>query len=316
MTPSGGNRYVALNTREPPFDDINVRKAVIANSDRAALRATRGGALSATIATHFIPPGVPGFEEAGGVAGPQGSEFDFVQNPKGDPRSGRLVHEEGRLLEREVRGRTARSPWSATTRRPGATRPRWSRTSSSSWASTSTSSRSTTTVMYTKFCDVPENSPDVCPNVGWARTSTTRSPSSIPRSTARRSCRRTTPTGRCSTTSRSTRRSDEADDDQRPRRAGSGVGQDRRRDHRRWLGDPVALGQPGEHRVGGRARRDQPVQLELRTCRSRRCQVGAVRGKTPEQVEGPAAPGRRGPFPAQPARAPLHSQTRALGDRQ
>ena len=36
--PSGGNRYIALNTAEPPFDDINVRKAVIANSDRVALR--------------------------------------------------------------------------------------------------------------------------------------------------------------------------------------------------------------------------------------------------------------------------------------
>ena len=28
LTPSGGNRYVALNTSRPPFDDINVRKAV------------------------------------------------------------------------------------------------------------------------------------------------------------------------------------------------------------------------------------------------------------------------------------------------
>ena len=40
VTPSGGNRYVSLNTSRPPFDDINIRKAVVANSDRVALRAT------------------------------------------------------------------------------------------------------------------------------------------------------------------------------------------------------------------------------------------------------------------------------------
>ena len=39
--------HVALNMSKPPFDNINVRKAVIANSDREALRATRGGISSA-----------------------------------------------------------------------------------------------------------------------------------------------------------------------------------------------------------------------------------------------------------------------------
>ena len=41
--------------------------------------------LVGAVATHFIPPGMPGFDQAGGLAGPQGSEFDFVQNPTGDP---------------------------------------------------------------------------------------------------------------------------------------------------------------------------------------------------------------------------------------
>ena len=31
--------------------------------------------------THFIPPGISGFEEAGGEKGPG---FDFLANPKGD----------------------------------------------------------------------------------------------------------------------------------------------------------------------------------------------------------------------------------------
>src|SRR5262249_37940273 len=81
ITPSGGNRYVALNTTKPPFDDLNVRKAVLAGSNRDQLRATRGGPLTGTIATHFIPPNVPGFDEAGGTAGP---DLDFLKNPNGD----------------------------------------------------------------------------------------------------------------------------------------------------------------------------------------------------------------------------------------
>ena len=41
LTPAGANRYVAFNTTKPPFNNINVRKAAIAVSDRNALRATR-----------------------------------------------------------------------------------------------------------------------------------------------------------------------------------------------------------------------------------------------------------------------------------
>ena len=65
----GSNRFVALNTRIAPFDDLNVRKAVLAVFDREAMLLTRGGSAVGEIATHFLPPGFPGFEEAGGSAG-------------------------------------------------------------------------------------------------------------------------------------------------------------------------------------------------------------------------------------------------------
>jgi peptide/nickel transport system substrate-binding protein len=77
-----GYRHIALNTQLPPFDDINVRKAVIANSDREALRNTRGGPLLGPVATHYISPGFPGFEESGGL---EGFGLDFLANPNGDP---------------------------------------------------------------------------------------------------------------------------------------------------------------------------------------------------------------------------------------
>jgi peptide/nickel transport system substrate-binding protein len=75
IVPSGGVRYIALNTRVKPFDDVNVRRAISAAIDRTALRQTRGGPSLGTLATHFIPPGIQGYDEGGGAKGPG---FDFT----------------------------------------------------------------------------------------------------------------------------------------------------------------------------------------------------------------------------------------------
>ena len=81
VLPSQGNRYISLNTRIKPLDDVNVRRAIFAVTDREELRLTRGGETLGTVANHFIPPEIPGFEEAGGEAGPG---FDFTRNPNGE----------------------------------------------------------------------------------------------------------------------------------------------------------------------------------------------------------------------------------------
>jgi peptide/nickel transport system substrate-binding protein len=78
---SDGNRYINLNVTIPPLNNVWVRRAISAVIDRNALRLTRGGATLGTVATHFSPPGMPGFAEAGGVAGPG---FPWVSNPNGD----------------------------------------------------------------------------------------------------------------------------------------------------------------------------------------------------------------------------------------
>ena len=57
LVPSGGGRWIAMNTTVPPFDDVNVRRAVIAGFNREAMRLTFGGAVSGDIPTHFLPPG-------------------------------------------------------------------------------------------------------------------------------------------------------------------------------------------------------------------------------------------------------------------
>ena len=76
-----GTYYAALNTTVPPFNNVNLRKAVVAASNRSAYALARGGQLVATVSTHFIYPEVPGFQQAGGAAG---FGQDFVSHPDGD----------------------------------------------------------------------------------------------------------------------------------------------------------------------------------------------------------------------------------------
>jgi len=80
IVPSQGNRFITLNTTVKPFDDVNVRRAAAAVIDRQGLRLTRGGPTLGPVATHYLPPGVPAFEEAGGEDG----TFDFMKNLRGD----------------------------------------------------------------------------------------------------------------------------------------------------------------------------------------------------------------------------------------
>ena len=79
--PTGGYRYFPMNTTIKPFDNINVRKAVLAGFDREAALKARGGKATGDVASHFLPPEFPGFEEAGGQAG---TGVDFLKNPRGD----------------------------------------------------------------------------------------------------------------------------------------------------------------------------------------------------------------------------------------
>jgi peptide/nickel transport system substrate-binding protein len=76
-----GQYYASLNTSRPPFDNVNLRRAAVAISDRSAYLLARGGKLVGQVATHFLGPEVPGFQEAGGA---KGFGIDFVSNPGGN----------------------------------------------------------------------------------------------------------------------------------------------------------------------------------------------------------------------------------------
>lgn len=80
ITPGDSFRLIALNTTVKPLDNINVRKAIAAVIDKNALIITRGGPKIGEPATHFLPPFMPGFAEAGG----RSTTFDYMKNPSGD----------------------------------------------------------------------------------------------------------------------------------------------------------------------------------------------------------------------------------------
>jgi peptide/nickel transport system substrate-binding protein len=165
LAPSGGNRYISMNTTIPPFDDVNVRKAVVAAADREALRLARGGELVGPIANHFIPPGIPGFEEAGGLEGPG---FDFLENPQGDPElaaeymrkagyeSGKYEGDEELLLVGENAGIDKEQTEIA-------------RDLFESLGFKLNARQVDGDVMYTEFCQVPDAEVAICPTVGWLK---------------------------------------------------------------------------------------------------------------------------------------------------
>jgi peptide/nickel transport system substrate-binding protein len=164
-SPSGGNRYLALNTQKPPFDDINVRKAVIAGANRTALRNTRGGPLVGPVATHFIPPGIPGFEEAGGV---EGTGIDYLENVDGDMEVATSYMEEAGFESGQCEGNCR-----VTVVGDGALP---DKDTTDVFVGTLEElgfevdvQNVARDVMYTRFCNVPENMPNVCPSVGWLK---------------------------------------------------------------------------------------------------------------------------------------------------
>jgi peptide/nickel transport system substrate-binding protein len=76
-----GDYYASLNMQVPPFNNINLRKAAIAASDRQAYLLARGGNLVGSVMTHFLFPEVPGFQQSGGY---KGFGQDYLASPTGN----------------------------------------------------------------------------------------------------------------------------------------------------------------------------------------------------------------------------------------
>jgi peptide/nickel transport system substrate-binding protein len=160
----GGTRWIALNTTEKPFDNINVRKAVIAGFDRNALRLTRGGAEIGAIATHFIPPGLPGFEESGGEKG--FSEFDFMQKPEGDQALMQKYLDAAKADGVDISG-LDKLLYVATNADPGNQTAQVASGQLEKMGFKLNYRKVPQDTLYTKFCGIPKSKYVICPNVGW-----------------------------------------------------------------------------------------------------------------------------------------------------
>jgi peptide/nickel transport system substrate-binding protein len=172
FVPSGGTRYIAFDTKVKPFDNINVRKAIIASSNRDALRLTRGGKVLGDIATGWIPPGIPGFEEAGGLK--QNADLDYLAHPDGDPAVAKkymlAAKEQDPSLPIDANGK-----WTggekvltiATNADPGKKTAEVFQGQMQQLGFKLNFRIVPQDTLYTKFCGVPKQNVAICPNVGW-----------------------------------------------------------------------------------------------------------------------------------------------------
>jgi peptide/nickel transport system substrate-binding protein len=166
ISPGGGAHYIAVNNKVGPFKNVDLRKALWAALNRTAMDKARGGELVTTVATHYIYPTINGFEQAGGVKGPQGSQFDFNQYPEGNIKvaekymklagyptgkytghetvtivgaTGDPFEEDSQIVQETVKNLGFPVKYSAVE----------------------------TSTMYAKYCNVPKEEITICPSVGW-----------------------------------------------------------------------------------------------------------------------------------------------------
>ncbi|MGI8713685.1 MAG: ABC transporter substrate-binding protein [Solirubrobacteraceae bacterium] len=165
FTPGSGDHYLTMDTQAGVFKNVNIRRAMWAALDRMAIVKARGGLLVAEPGTHFLYPGVTGYDQAGGAAGPQ---VDFNKNVNGDPAvaakymkaagypSGKYT---GSQTTQIVLGSGGNSPAISQIVQNAAT-------SIGLKAKVSLVDQS---VMYSKYCGVPKQEIDACPTAGWIR---------------------------------------------------------------------------------------------------------------------------------------------------
>ena len=163
FTPTGGSRYIALNTSKPPFNKLAVRKAVAYVLDRNAMRLTRGGEIDGRIATHFIDPGFgsQGFTQAGG--------FSFNPFPTAGFR-GNVAKAKELLRQAGYANGMYTGPqltMVADNTPPGSNTAQVVAADLAKIGIKVKTISVTHSTMYTRFCNVPKNEPNICPNVGW-----------------------------------------------------------------------------------------------------------------------------------------------------
>jgi peptide/nickel transport system substrate-binding protein len=163
FTPTPGSRFVALNTQKPPFNNKYVRMAVAYVLDRNAMRLTRGGAIDGKIATHFISPDFQnhGFDQAGGYGfNPFPSANNAGDVAKAEAMLKKAGFKSGKYTGPQITQAADNTP-------PGSNTAAVVANSLAKIGMNVKTISVEHSAMYTRFCGVPKNEPNICPNVGW-----------------------------------------------------------------------------------------------------------------------------------------------------
>jgi peptide/nickel transport system substrate-binding protein len=166
ISPGGGAHYIGVNNKVGAFKNVDLRKALWAGLDRTAMDKARGGELVTNVATHFIYPTINGFEQAGGLKGPAGPQFEFNDYPEGNMKVAEKYiklagYPSGKYTGHEtitVVGSTG-SPAEEDAEIVEQTLKNLGFPVKFTLVEAST--------MYAKYCNVPKEEITVCPNVGW-----------------------------------------------------------------------------------------------------------------------------------------------------
>jgi peptide/nickel transport system substrate-binding protein len=161
---SNGLRYIALNSTVKPLDNVDFRRAIAAVIDRTALRLTRGGPAIGTLATHFLAPGQPGFDLAGGTAGPG---YDFYANPNGNVSLAESYLKKAGYPSGKYTGPPLLMVADNT---PPASNTAQAVQSQLSQIGIKLTFREVPhATMLSKFCEVPKAMVAICPTLGWGQ---------------------------------------------------------------------------------------------------------------------------------------------------
>ena len=143
---------------------MNVRRAVLAGIDRDALRKVQGGAIRRPLATHLIPPSLPGFAQAGGRAG---RRLDFIGNPRGDMGVAARYFRAAGFASGRYEGSTPCSSRASTT--PDEAHGASSRALAAADGLRRPHPLVTTETFFTKFCGTPALKVNACAGWSWFR---------------------------------------------------------------------------------------------------------------------------------------------------
>ena len=164
--PGGGWRMISMDNSRPPFDDIDVRKAVIAGFDRNSARQQRGGEALGPIAQHLIPPGMAGFEESNGIDG-WVDEMDWLAKPEGDRTlAAEYFKKAGYASGKYEGGETLLIV--GDNAEPDKSIAQITEQQLNEMGFKTKLRLVTRDTMFTRFCNVPDSEVNVCPSVGWS----------------------------------------------------------------------------------------------------------------------------------------------------